>query len=63
MKKNQTRSSQVSLLVLAIYLMVSPNVHISLKQSSTLLGDGSKANSFQVEIKKEEFNSSGLRTK
>ena len=54
MKKEYPKTKHMSLLLVAIYLLVSPGVHLSFKQSSTTLSDGSETNSIQLDVKKED---------
>jgi hypothetical protein len=52
MKKNQSKAASMTSVTLAIYLALSPDIHIDFSRSSQVQSDGAATSSIQIELKK-----------
>jgi hypothetical protein len=52
MKKNQSKAASMTSVTLAVYLALSPDIHIDFSRSSQVQSDGAATSSIQIELKK-----------
>ncbi|AZG84805.1 hypothetical protein N032_03445 [Pseudomonas syringae pv. pisi str. PP1] len=52
MKKNQPKAALMTSVTLAVYLALSPDIHIDFSRSSLVQSDGAAASSIQIALKK-----------
>lgn len=55
MKKNQSKAASMTSVTLAVYLALSPDIHIDFSRSSHVQSDGAATSSIQIGLKKTKF--------
>lgn len=52
MKKNQSKAASMTSVTLAVYLALSPDIHLDFSRFSQVQSDGAATSSIQIELKK-----------
>jgi hypothetical protein len=52
MKKNKSKATSMTSVILAVYLALSPNIHIDFSRSSLVQSDGAAMSNIQIGLTK-----------